>query len=87
MKIWPWILWVFLVACTPITVVRKADIPITQKCKITPVKIRSLPTSEEIPMGLSKKAKRIWILSALYGDIVLQEGEIQALQAAGKGCE
>ena len=77
----------FFTACTtPVYVYKKIDIPIAVPCKIQLPARPPLPTGKPIPSGLTVKQKRDWILSAMYRDIVLLEGEIHALRVEAGGC-
>lgn len=76
-----------LSGCTPVYVDRKVDVPVTIPCQVHLSKLATLPTDEPMPSGLTAKQKRDWMLSALYRDIVLLEGEIKAVETAAKGCE
>jgi hypothetical protein len=40
-----------------------------------------------MPSGLTVRQKRDWMLSALYRDIVLLEGELKATETGVEGCE
>lgn len=77
-----------LSGCTsPVYVDRKVEIPVAVPCHVKIPDLIPLPSSEKIPQGLSKESRRRWILSALYRDIVLLDGELKATREAAKGCE
>ena len=76
-----------LAGCTPVYVDREVKIPIIVPCRVKLSKLASLPTDEPIPPGLTVKQKREWMLSALYRDIVLLDGELKATREAAKGCQ
>lgn len=74
-------------ACQPIEVNRKVDIPIMLPCKVHLPRLATLPSDEPMPSGLTVRQKRDWMLSALYRDIVLLEGELKATETGVEGCE
>ena len=76
-----------LSGCTPVYVDRKVDVPITLPCHVKLPPLRTLPTDQPMPEGLSERQRREWMLSALYRDIVLLQGELVASRTAAKGCE
>ena len=49
-------------------------------------KLASLPSDEPTPPGLTVKQKREWMLSALYRDVVLLEGELRASRVVEDVC-
>jgi hypothetical protein len=65
---------------------RKIEVPVTIPCKVHLPKLATLPSDEPMPPSLSVKQKRDWMLSAIYRDIVLLEGDVRALETAAKGC-
>lgn len=90
----------FLVACvlvagvlllsgctTPVYVDRKVEIPVTTPCHVHLPAVVPLPSSEATPKDLTAVERRRWILSAMYRDIVLLQGELYATRTAAKGCE
>lgn len=76
----------FLSGCTPVYVDRKVEVPVTIPCKVLLPKLATLPSDEPMPAGLSVKQKRGWMLSVLYQDIVLLEGELKGMEAELRGC-
>lgn len=76
-----------LSGCTPVYVDRKVEIPVTVPCHVKLPDLIPLPSSEKISAGLSQESRRRWILSAMYRDIVLLQGELTATRTAAKGCE
>ena len=75
-----------LAGCQPIEVNRRVDVPITLPCHVRLPPLRSLPTDQPMPKGLSERQRREWMLSALYRDIVLLKGELEATREAAGGC-
>ena len=75
-----------LSGCSPVYVNRRVDVPITLPCHVKLPPLRSLPTDQPMPEGLTKGQKREWMLSALYRDIVLLQGELEATREAAGGC-
>ncbi len=76
-----------LSGCTPVYVDREVKVPIIVPCRVKLSKLASLPTDEPIPPDLTVKQKREWMLSALYRDVVLLEGEVKATREAAKECD
>lgn len=77
----------FLTACQPIYVYKKVEIPIRVQCKVRLPRLSPLPSDAIMPAHLTIKQERDWMLSQMYDDIVLLEGEVQAEAIAAKGCE
>ena len=76
-----------LSGCTPIYVDKKVLVPVVKPCHVHLPAFHTLPSEAPMPGGLTRKEKRRWILSAMYRDIVLLQGELVATQTAAKGCE
>lgn len=76
-----------LSACSPVYVDRKVEVPVTIPCRVKLPPLATLPSDEPMPSGLTDKQKREWMLSTLYRDIVLLEGELKATREATKGCD
>ena len=76
-----------LSGCSPVYVDRKVLVPVTKPCHVHLPVLHSLPSKAPIPEGMTPEEKRRWILSAMYRDIVLLQGELVATQTAAKGCE
>ena len=83
------VLVLLLGGCTPTPVYRDkiVDVPIVRKCKVTLPAFPGLPTDQPMPEGLTPKGKRRWILSAMYRDIVLMEGEVKVMETEVRACE
>ena len=76
-----------LAGCTPVYVNRKVEIPTAVPCRVKLPKLATLPTDEPIPPGLTLKQKREWMLSALYRDVVLLEGELRGSRVVEDVCD
>ena len=76
-----------LSGCSPVYVDRKVLVPVVKACHVRLPALHSLPSEAPMPGGLTATQKRRWILSALYRDIVLLDGELKASRTAAKGCE
>ena len=76
-----------LSGCSPVYIDRKVLVPVVKPCHAHLPALHSLPSSAPMPQGMTKKEKRRWILSAMYRDIVLLQGELVASRTAAKGCE
>ena len=76
-----------LSGCSPVYVDRKVLVPVSKPCHVHPPALHALPSQAPIPAGMTPKEKRRWILSAMYRDIVLLQGELAATRTAARGCE
>lgn len=76
-----------LSGCTPVYVDRKVLVPVVKPCHVHLPALHSLPSQAPMPGGMTATQKRRWILSAMYRDIVLLQGELAATRTAAKGCE
>ncbi len=75
-----------LSGCTPVYVDKPVMTPVVQKCRVRIPPMPTLPTSEPVPERLANGQQTDWILSALYRDLLIQEGEIKALEMAVEAC-
>ncbi len=75
-----------LSGCTPVYVDRKVLVPVVKPCHVHLPALHSLPSNAPMPVGMTSTQKRRWILSAMYRDIVLLEGELRATRTAARGC-
>ena len=75
-----------LSGCTPVYVDKQVLKPVVEKCRVTLPPMPTLPTSEPMPGGLTEEQETDWILTGLYRDLVIQGGEIRALEKAVEGC-
>ncbi len=76
-----------LSGCSPVYVDRKVLVPVVKPCHVHLPTLHALPSEAPVPQGMTATQKRRWILSALYRDIVLLEGELRATRTAARGCE